>query len=76
MTEYDAQQGRSASGLPPREDAVLVFGSTGKLGRQVVLQVTLVLGDSVKSAHCELCSFHLWAHPASTGAEGCYMLDV
>jgi hypothetical protein len=54
MTEYDAQQGRSASGPPPREDAVLVFGSTGKLGRQVVLQVILVLGNSVKNARCEL----------------------
>ena len=25
---------------PPREDAVLVFGSTGKLGRQIVAQVS------------------------------------
>ena len=55
---------------------MLVFGSTGKLGRQVVLQVTLVLRNSVKNAHCDFCSSHLWAHPASTGAEGCYMIDV
>lgn len=39
MTEYDAQTGSSESAGPPRKDAVLVFGSTGKLGRQVVLQV-------------------------------------
>ena len=39
MTEYDAQTGSSGSAAPPRKDAVLVFGSTGKLGRQVVLQV-------------------------------------
>ncbi len=28
---------------PPREDAVLVFGSTGKLGRQIVAQVSSIL---------------------------------
>ena len=39
MTEYDASTGSLVSELPPRENAVLVFGSTGKLGRQVVLQV-------------------------------------
>ena len=39
MTEYDAQTGSSGSAAPPRKDAVLVFGSTGKLGRQIVLQV-------------------------------------
>ena len=42
MTEYDANTGSLVSELPPREDAVLVFGSTGKLGRQVVLQVLQV----------------------------------
>ncbi|CAL5221994.1 g4282 [Coccomyxa viridis] len=39
MTEYEASAGSLVSELPPREDAVLVFGSTGKLGRQVVLQL-------------------------------------
>lgn len=43
MTEYDASTASIVSELPPREDAVLVFGSTGKLGRQVVMQVWQVL---------------------------------
>jgi hypothetical protein len=75
MTEYDAQQGSSASDPPPRENAVLVFGSTGKLGRQVVLQVTLLPGTKFCQTYplwnisCSL----VW-HPAGTYAEGFYML--
>ncbi|CAK0786611.1 hypothetical protein CVIRNUC_009825 [Coccomyxa viridis] len=49
MTEYDAQTGSSESAGPPRKDAVLVFGSTGKLGRQVVLQL-LERGRTVVAA--------------------------
>lgn len=52
----DAQQEAAAKAGPmeaPRENAVLVFGSTGKLGRQIVAQVR-----SSQASIGSLYSFH------------------
>ena len=52
----DSQQetaGESGAMQAPRENAVLVFGSTGKLGRQIVTQVSLSL---LQDMHAQLIS--------------------
>lgn len=47
---------------PPREDAVLVFGSTGKLGRQIVAQVS-ILSTIMGCMPTQL----MWGHGPSQG---------